>query len=259
MKVYKFNNVFAHIEYTLYEHFLEDPAYDNALFVLGYNVLPSLDFLREKYPGYRIIIYQFEQLFHGSPWVNKGCWETLKSADEIWDYDQGNIDWMRQYYKLDAKLVPLMYTESLDNMAPVEKDKCDIDVLFYGYLHERRARFLVNLQHAMAGKFKVFDLYGVWGEDLDSYVSRSKIILNIRSKENGRQEQPRIYYLAINGRCVLSEISPINYIGDAIVEVPYEDLLDKTMNMLQTGEWYNVARQAKQKYKNQSKKYEMLL
>ena len=39
MKVYKFNDVFAHIEKTLFERYGDNSEYDKVLFVLGYNVL----------------------------------------------------------------------------------------------------------------------------------------------------------------------------------------------------------------------------
>ena len=147
MKIYKFNNVFDHIEITLLEYFGNNPEYDRTLVVLGYNVLPSLDFLRKKYPGFKIVIYQLEQLAQDSPWVNKGCYDVLKSADEIWDYDQGNIKWMQRNYKLNAdRFFPLMYTKALETMPVIKEHECDIDVLFYGYIHERRARYLIQLQ-----------------------------------------------------------------------------------------------------------------
>lgn len=260
MEIFKFNHVFDHIEITLLEHFGNRPEYDKTLVVLGYNVLPSLDFIRQKYPGFKIVIYQFEQLTKDSPWVNKGCYDVLKSADEVWDYDQGNIEWMRVNYKINAnKFLPLMYTKALKRIPDIKEKECDIDVLFYGYTHERRARYLINLQHAMAGKFKVFDLYGVWEKDLDEYIRRSKIIINIRSRNYGRQEQPRIYYPVINGRCVLSEKSEINYFGNAIIEEEYLKMVDKTMNMLKTGEWLDVAQKANERYKIISKKYESLV
>jgi len=250
MIVYKFNHVFDHIEKTFIELYENDPVYEHTVFVLGYNVLKSLEFLREQYNGYKIIVYQLEQLYRGSPWVTKKNYEILKSADEVWDYDEGNIQWIHQNYQIKARFHPLKYTESLKVLPTLVESEADIDVLFYGYLHERRAKFLINLQQKAAGKYKIFDLYGIWGKDLDSYIKRSKIIINIHTKDFARQEQPRIYYPVINGRCVLSEKSPINYFGDAIIEVPYDRLLDKTFDLLKTGEWLDVAYQASGKFKN---------
>ena len=259
MIVYKFNNVFEHIEKTLIELYGNNHMYDETVIVLGYNVLKSLDFLRIKYKKYKIIVYQLEHLFNGSQWVNKQSYDILKSADEIWDYDEGNILWMRNNYNFNAEFKPLVYTESLKNIPTLIESECDIDVLFYGYLHERRAKFLINLQQKAGAKISIYDLYGVWGEKLDNYIKRSKLIMNMHSSEYARQEQPRIYYPVINGRCVLSEESPINYFGDAIIEVSYENLLDKIFELLKTGEWLDIAYQASNRYKFQSEKYKNLI
>jgi len=260
MKIYKFNDVFSHIEITLRELYENDPAYENVLFVLGYNVLPNLRKIREKYPSFKIIIYQLEQLFkHNKTWVNKRCYDVLKAADEIWDYDEGNIQWMKQNYKLKAKLKPLVYTEALKVIPTAVESKCDIDILMYGYLNERRARLLISMHHDAATKHKIFDLYGIWGKDLDEYIKRSKIILNVHGHEQARQEQPRMYYPAINGRCVLSEVSDINYMGDSIIQVPYGELLKKSMDLLKSGEWLDIAYQASDRYKKESEKYNVLV
>lgn len=251
MQIYKFNNVFDHIEISLMERYGNNPLYDNVLIVLGYNVLPSLNKLRDKLPNFKIIIYQLEQLFvENKSWVNKRCYDVLKSADEIWDYDEGNIIWMRENYRLDAKLKPMIYTESLKKIPTLVESECDIDILMYGYLHERRAKVLINLHHEAGTKYKIFDLYGIWGNDLDEYIKRSKIILNIHISEHSKQEQVRMYYPVINGRCVLSEKSPRNYMGDSIIEVPYGKLVSKSMEMLKSGEWLDIAYQSSEIYKN---------
>lgn len=259
MIVYKFNDVFVHIEETLKELYGDNPKYEHTVIILGYNVLPSLAFLREQYPGYKLIVYQLEQLFVGSSWVNKKCYNNLYAADEIWDYDEGNVHWMRKHYKLNAKFKPLVYTHSLRRIPPIEEYKCDIDVLFYGYLHERRAKLLINLHHIAGSKMKIFDLYGVWDKELDTYIQRSKIILNVHGKPDSRQEQPRLYYPVINGRCVLSEKTATNYIGNAILEAPYEKLLDTIVQLIKTGAWLNIANQASERYRSQSKKYGTLI
>ena len=48
-------------------------------------------------------------------------------------------------------------------------------------------------------KIKFMFVYGVEGAELDEYIDRSKIILNIHAfGPYARQEQPRIFYLLIN-------------------------------------------------------------
>lgn len=255
MEVFKFNHVFDHIEITLRELFENDSRYDRTLFVLGYNVLKDLNFLRTKYPGYRIITFQLEQLHDTSDWVNKKNYEILLSSDEIWDYDESNIQWMRQNYKLNARFFPLVYSESLHKMKSVGEIEPDIDVLFYGYIHERRAKLLFYLQQKFGGRYKLFDLYGIWGDELDSYIERSKIIVNMHSSENAKQEQARMYYPVINGRCVVSEVSPVNYMGNSIIELPYEKMGDGILSLLETGKWRDYALSASERYKVISSAY----
>jgi len=139
MIVYKYNHVFSHIEQTLYEYYNDIPQFDNTVVVLGYNVLDSLQVIREKYPKHKVVIYQLEHLYNASHWVNKKSYNLLRQADEIWDFDEGNIHWMRMNFKLGAKFKPLMYTKALKVMEKADDD-CDIDVLYYGYLQERRAK-----------------------------------------------------------------------------------------------------------------------
>lgn len=255
MEIFKFNRVFDHVEISLRELVGNNPKYNTTVFVLGYNVLKNLNDIKAKYPGYKVIIYQLEQLYDGSPWVNRQSFYNLRAADEIWDYDQSNIAWMRQNYKFDAKFVPLMYTEALKRLPPVGEFKSDIDVLFYGYMHERRAKLLFYLQQKFAGKFKVFDLYGIWGDELDSYIKRSKIVLNLHSSDKAKQEQARMYYPVINGRCVVSEKSPQNYMGDSIIEIEYDKLGDGIISLLKTGRWEQYASDASAKYKAVSSIY----
>lgn len=249
MLTYKHNNVFSDVEKTLHEHYKDNPNFDDALFVLGYNVLPSLNGLKQKYPNHRIIIYQLEQLYNGSPWACKRCADMLASADEVWDYDTQNIAWMRSNFNIHAKYVPLLYTNALKFTPDFVKESCDIDVLFYGYLSERRTKLLMHLNHASNMKLKIIMLNGVWGKELDSYITRTKIILNIHVEQHSRQEQVRIYYPVINNRCVLSEKSPTNHFGDAIVEMPYEKLLDGITYLLNNDKWADIAINAGESYK----------
>jgi len=255
MEVFKFNRVFDHIEISLHEFVGDNPKYDTTVFVLGYNVLKNLNDVKAQYPGYKVIVYQLEQLYDQSPWVNRQSFYNLRAADEIWDYDQSNIVWMRQNYKLNAKFVPLLYTEDLNKLPSVNDVDSDIDVLFYGYMHERRAKLLFYLQQKFAGKFKVFDLYGIWGEELDSYIQRSKIVLNLHSGETSKQEQARMYYPVINGRCVVSEKSPQNYMGNSIIELEYDKLGDGIISLLKTGNWKQYANASTDRYKAVSDVY----
>ena len=255
MQVYKFNNVFSHIELMLRSRYENNPNFSNVLFVLGYNVLENLNFLRQKYPNYRIIVYQLEQLYNNSEWVSKKNYNILRSADEIWDYDMSNIKWMQENYRLTAKFHPILYTEDLNIMPSVKESEPDIDVLFYGYIHERRAKMFFHLQHKMAGRYKFFNLFGIWGDELDHYISRSKIILNLHSHNENKQEQARMFYPVINGRCVVSESSSFNYMNDCIIELPFTDMVTGILQILESDYWKKVADSCSHNYKNLSNQY----
>ena len=241
MKIYKFNEVFDHVEKTLYEYFSNNKTFDDDVFILGYNVLPNIEFLRTQYPNFRLIVIQLEQLYKESLWVNKRNYKILKSADEVWDYDHNNIKWMLENYKIQAKFFPMLYTKALKTMKSVEIVNPDIDVLFYGYTNERRAKLFYSMQHKFSSKIRFFNLYGVWGSELDDYISRSKIILNVHTNEIARQEQVRMYHPVINGRCVLSEKSDYNYMGNSIVECSYTNMLTTTLDLLKTEKWKHIA------------------
>lgn len=255
MKVYKTNNVFDHVEIMLQEYLGNRPEYDNTVFVLGYNILQDLRDVYQRFPNHRVIIYQLEQMHDTSHWASEHTLKLLKQAHEIWDYDYSNIQWMRKNFRLDAKFFPMLSTQSLITTDIESETELDIDVLFYGYLHERRAKLLFNLQQKAAGKFKIFNMYGIWGEELNEYISRSKIILNIHSSEIAKQEQVRMFYPVINGRCVLSERSEYNYLGNSIVEVPYEKVSDAVISLLKTGKWKDYASNSYMNYSDVSERY----
>jgi hypothetical protein len=255
MKVWKYNSVFDHVEITLNELFGDNENFKNVVFVLGYNLLPSLDVVRREYKGHYIIVYQLEQFYDGSPWAQKKHLNILSQADEIWDYDTSNIKWLQSKTRMKAKFMPMVYTEALRRLPTLSEKKPDIDFLFYGYMHQRRAKLIYHMQSQLQGKAKVVTLYGAWGTELDEYISRSKIILNIHTDDVAKQEQVRMYYPVINGRCVVSEVSPQNYFGDAIVEETYANLATRAISLWQTGKWRDVADNAASRYLSYSQKY----
>ncbi len=247
VEIVKYNNVFNHVESSLIEYFGNREEYNKTVFVLGYNCWPNLKFVKDKYPGFRIIVIQLEQFFRGSKWWNKNTYNTLKFVDEVWDYELANIDFLRQY-GIYARHFPMPFTNSLKILPPID-NLADIDVLFYGYMNERRMDILLDLQNRL-GKLKIITLFNVWGDELDSYLNRSKIILNIHYYKANIQEQVRMYYPVINGRCVLSEPSINNYFGNSIIECPYNEILQKTSELIKTGKWLDQARKSSEIFQN---------
>lgn len=246
--IYNNNVVFNHIEILLNSLYKNDPLYNNYLFILGYNVMAdTINSLRKKYP-YRIFVaMQFEQLFDGSRWVNKKSINILKECDEIWDYDQNNIDFLYNSYNIKAKLHLLRYVPELDYISLLPKDKHDIDILFYGSMNEHRHNIINKLKEQLPSRNIV--VVDAWGKELDNYIQRSKIILNIHYYEPNRQEQARMFYLLCNNKCIVSETSIINYYSDCIVEASKDDIIDTCESLLNNDRWYSYALKSTELFK----------
>lgn len=247
MRIHGFNKiVFGDVCTYLKWKYGNDPAYANAVVVLGYNVANcSIGELRQKYPGYRVVVYNLEQLFPGSKWVNDKSRAWWDDADELWDYDRDNILFLQER-GYDPKYVPMSYCPLLATVPDAEKD---IDVLFYGSLTKRRAYAMARWINKSEFSYHTAIIAGVTGDRLDNYIARSKVIVNIHAfEENSRQEQVRLFKLVANRCCVVSERSPINYMGNSIVECDIDKLNDCLWELLDSGRWKDIAEHASERY-----------
>lgn len=194
-----------------------------------------------------IIVYQTEPLVQNHWWKIEHIINNIREADEVWDFDYQNVQ-ILQNYGINAKFKPPLYTSQLKKLKTIENP--DIDVLFYGTLTNYRSSLLFDLiekaiipvhHFDLITKRTIMTLYNFTGDKLNEYLARSKIILNISPYDGEkRQEQVRIFYNLINGKCVLSEKSPINYYDDLIVEFDgVQQLSDKILQLLENDNWRN--------------------
>src|SRR5262249_36716363 len=113
-------------------------------------------------------------------------------------------------------------------MTRIPKPKVqDIDVLFYGYVNERRRPVL----EAIAARgLNVQSPFGIYGRQRDDLTARSKVVLNVHQVEGRVLEMVRVSYLLANRKAVVSENSAglYNYSGieGALQCVPYDELAD---------------------------------
>ncbi len=122
---------------------------------------------------------------------------------EIWDFSEINMNRINSKYHTDIKkFLPLGYVEELNRIEKKEVE--NIDVLFIGSLSKRREKILqemlqlnINAQH----------LFGVYSDERDKIIARSKLLLNMHYHDFGSLEQVRIFYYLINSKPVLSEMS----------------------------------------------------
>ena len=181
--------------------------------------IQSIDIYKKKYD--KVIVFNQEPLTATQrQFMHKGYFAWLKQADEVWDYDEQNIEVLK-LIRPDVKLHVLKPYKDWSVYKPVEKD---IDILFYGSMNEHRAKILNELKK----KYKVvifsYQNNQNWN-NLDSYILRSKILLNIHFYyESSMQEQARIIRW-IGAPCrIVSEKSWKNYLG--VEEMNYEDLVN---------------------------------
>jgi hypothetical protein len=190
--------------------------------ILGYQTLDS----PASIPDCEFIVYQLEQLSDREGWFQPRLTEFFKAARQVWDYSLENIAFLRQHGVENVKHLPLGFHEKLQLITP---ESCDIDVLFYGSMNERRA----NVLQALSQDFRVQNLFGVYGAERDRYIARSKVILNIHFYDAQIMEQPRVAYLMNNRRFVLSEASPINPYAAGMCVAAYDQLVSATRYWLE--------------------------
>lgn len=263
MKTYCANPVFKPVEILINEYYAPQPRYDKYMVFFGYNlpdsehILPFMDMMKDaKRDGYTVVIYQLEQLFQSSYWVNPMAIERLNAADEVWEYDYENIWFMADHMKITSniKFRPMLYSEAIKTVKHKPANEKDIDILYYGGLHEYRKKSLTYIQKNIL-PHKIEFIQNVWGADLDEYIARSKIVLNLHSFHDNRQEQVRMFQLVSNGCCVVSEFSEVNHMGDSVLNVPVDDIPGVCRELLRTGAWERFGATAMHKYKALSSEY----
>ncbi|KWB79379.1 hypothetical protein [Burkholderia ubonensis] len=202
-----------------------DPAATNI--VIGCHLMPLN--IASRFPPSTVMI-NTEQLGSASAeWSDR----IVKWARryEIWDYSQKNVDTLRTRHAVhNVKLLRLGYHPKLDIIEPTAG--ADIDVLFYGFVNERRAAILDGLKRA---GLRVASVTGVYGAQRDALIARAKLVLNMHYYESHIFEIVRVFYLMTNGSAVVSEVGATTSIDVAYIPgiycVPYEELIDKCIGL----------------------------
>ena len=234
--VNELNPFFNHVTRMLQYHF-DRPEYENHVFILGTYVYWPASLCESEYPGKTCIFYNLEPLREGADgWQSAASIvANLSGAQHVWDQDAASAQFLASKGILVERIQPMLYTPSLREV-PNVPDK-DIDVLFYGYVNERRFPILRALEPLFYNRHSLVWLYGVGYDKLIGYLARTKIVLNLHVSDNlQQQEQVRIFYPLINGICVVSEPSETNHFGNAIIESP-NYLADTLSDLLSSGRW----------------------
>lgn len=198
---------------------------DRQPIIIGYNLLP---FHPIKISS-NSILYNLEQVHPGSPWFQPALLDILRQYS-VWDYSQSNIEQLARLGITSVQYAPIGYVPQLTRIHPTEED---IDVLFYGSLNERRSSVLQALK---AQGVNVQAFFGIYGNERDQLIARSKILLNIHFYQAKVFEVVRVSYLLANQRFVVSEYG-CNPDEEAafsagVVFADYDDLVKTCLDFL---------------------------
>lgn len=181
------------------------------------------------------IIYNLEQI---SVETSPGYLKILES-NEVWDYSANNVAALRDL-GITAKHVPLGYSSSMRRVFPQQEK---FDVLFYGSMNPRREKILERLKASGA---KVLEKFGVYGSDLDYWIARSRIIVNIHFYETRIFEMTRCSYLMANEKCIVSEEGNDKEMEavykPAVSFVPYDGIVEECVRLIgsNTERWHRA-------------------
>lgn len=236
---YQHSEAFREIGETLHYALLE-MGYDSILtsqtdipdhqhIILGSNLLP---FYQIKLSPHSIL-YNLEQIHLASPWLQPALVDILRQYP-VWDYSQSNIELLSQLGITSVQHVPIGYVPQLTRISQTEED---IDVLFYGSLNERRWHVIQSLQ---AHGVKTEAVFGVYGNERDQLIARSKMVVNIHFYEAKVFEIVRVSYLLANQRFVVSErgCNPVEEaaFSEGVVFADYNELVKACLDFLSRSE-----------------------
>lgn len=167
------------------------------------------------------VIYNLEQIGDGGPGL-PDAYLALMRRRRTWDYSRRNVDRLAER-AIAARHVPVGYMPALTRIQPAAVQ--DIDVLFYGWVNERRRRVLHELEER---GLRVVALGWCFGSERDAVIARSKVVLNMHFYDSAVFEIVRVSYLLANRKAVVSECGPNTVMEpdllDAVMPVPYERL-----------------------------------
>lgn len=171
---------------------------------------------RKKYGGKIIAFNQEPLLASQRDFMHPLFFKFLKEADEVWDYDERQVDIVKRVNP-NTSLHILKPYKDWGVYGSVPKD---IDILFYGAMNDHRKKVIDTLKF----RYNLVVCNGLFGDELDAYIMRSKILLNVHYYyECAMQEQARMVRWLGSPCRIVSEKSWKNYLN--VEELSYSELL----------------------------------
>lgn len=187
----------------------------NQTFVGARNIIIGCHLLDPAYipkiPKDSIVINTEQVAADDTEW-NSNIFKWVASF-ETWDYSARNLVKLSEVGVKNPKLLRLGYHPKLMRIpkSPVQ----DIDVLFYGSINERRKKVIDSLK---ATGLNVQAVFGVYGDERDKLISRSKVVLNLHFYSSQIFEVVRVFYLMTNAKAVVGEVGASTSVDEAYLE-----------------------------------------
>lgn len=176
------------------------------------------------------IILNTEQIFSDTTNWNKNIF-TWVTNFEVWDYSTRNIEKLKEIGVKNPKLFKIGFQKELTRLDNSKKK--DVDVLFYGFVNERRKDVLEKLA---AKGLTVKALFGVYGRERDEWIERSKLVLNLHGYNSQIFEIVRVFYLLTNSVAVVGEVNHSTSIDDmcreGIYAAKYYELVEGCIELI---------------------------
>jgi hypothetical protein len=180
------------------------------------------------------VIYNLEQLVNLVPEKMVPVYAMAAQRLQIWDYNAENIQFWEKLNPCRPILhVPIGYAPTLTRIPP--RKELPIDVLFYGIPTGQRLQSYYEI--CAKGMHAVFAC-GLYGQDRDDLIARSKIVLNLNMYNVSRVfEVVRVSYLLANSKAVVSDKYPQTLMEpdmlDAVAFAPLEQVADKCWELVE--------------------------
>ncbi|WP_129468816.1 MULTISPECIES: glycosyltransferase family 1 protein [Mesorhizobium] len=195
-------------------------GFNGKAIVLGANLYGEIGLV---YLPRNSVIFNVEN--YTSDWMSNEYTNILRRFS-VWDFSESNSLFLSEIISRPVHYFRTFYVPGLSRIIDENED---IDVLFYGSFNDRRSKILDEMR---SRGLRVEAAYGVFGEQLDRLIARSKVVLNLHFYDSGQLEIVRIFDLLANRRAVVSEVNSGELVdadlASAFVAATYENLVDVT-------------------------------
>jgi hypothetical protein len=152
--------------------------------------------------------------------------EAMDGAERVFDYSERNADVYPR-----SEFCPLILG---DVPEPVGAENCDVLVLFYGLLTERRRAIMEQLIGTVRGPVVVTD--GHYWDDLVRWIRRARVVLCLNAWDDISANPCRAFPMLECGGRLLCERTQEDWFNDVVAEhapvVPFDEFVPRAIEMV---------------------------